>query len=221
MGKLTAQAIAERAVEIGDAEGIEAVTIRRLATDLGVTPMALYWHYKNKERLLVGMADHLVGGFALKPADERPWQERLRDLTEGLIRTLRAHPCARQVLDQIDLSEAPSFLVVWDGTLGLAKEAGFDADESCLLTRYLLNSAVAIADAPVHHLAGHTDEEVAQIRRAKRLGLESLDPQRYPHLVEMAGPLTGGSATTYDTFGVDLVLAGIEALAARRRGGAG
>ncbi|MFC7592286.1 TetR/AcrR family transcriptional regulator [Nonomuraea antimicrobica] len=95
MGKLTARTIAERALEIGDAEGLDAVTIRRLATDLGVTPMALYWHYKNKELLLIGMADHLIGGFAPKPADERPWQAQLRDLTEGLIRTLRTHPAPR------------------------------------------------------------------------------------------------------------------------------
>lgn len=121
MGKLTARAIAERALEIGDAEGLEAVTIRRLATDLGVTPMALYWHFKNKEQLLVGMADHLIGGFAPKPADERPWQDQLRDLIEGLIRTLRTHPCAKSVIEQIDPVEVEHFLVVWDRALGLAR----------------------------------------------------------------------------------------------------
>ncbi|MEV4076789.1 TetR/AcrR family transcriptional regulator [Nonomuraea fuscirosea] len=214
MGKLTARAIAERALEIGDAEGLEAVTIRRLATDLGVTPMALYWHFKNKEQLLVGMADHLIGGFAPKPADERPWQDQLRDLIEGLIRTLRTHPCAKSVIEQIDPVEVEHFLVVWDRALGLARTAGFSVDESCLITKYLLQSAIAIADAPVHVRADCNWEEQVRI---KQVGLQSLPVQRYPHLVQSAGALAGGTPPgLYDTFGVDLVLSGIESLAARR-----
>jgi AcrR family transcriptional regulator len=212
MGKLTARAIAERALEIGDAEGLDAVTIRRLATDLGVTPMALYWHYKNKEQLLTGMADHLIGGFAPKPADQRPWQEQLRDLIEGLIRTLRTHPCARSVIEQIDAVEVPNFLAVWDQGLRLARTAGFSVEESCLITKYLLQSAIAIADAPVHVRPGG---EFAV--RAKKAGLQSLPAETYPYLVEMAIPLIEGTdPVLYDTFGVDLVLSGIEALAARR-----
>ncbi|NUP65924.1 MAG: TetR family transcriptional regulator [Nonomuraea sp.] len=217
MGKLTAQAIAERALEIGDTEGLDAVTIRRLATDLGVTPMALYWHHKNKEQLLVGMADHLIGGFAPEPADERPWQEQLRDLAEGLIRTLRTHPCAKNVIEQIDPIAVPNFLVVWDKALGLARTAGFDVEESCLITKYLLQSAIAIADAPVHFKGGHTGDEIAEMVRVKRVGLQSLPIEKYPHLVEMASPLVAGAEPAlYDSFGVDLVLCGIEALAARR-----
>ncbi|MEV0827313.1 TetR/AcrR family transcriptional regulator [Nonomuraea rubra] len=214
MGKLTAQAIAERALEIGDTEGLDAVTIRRLATDLGVTPMALYWHYKNKEQLLVGMADHLIGGFAPSPADERPWQAQLRELTEGLIRTLRTHPCAKNVLEQIDPVEVPHFLAVWDRALGLARSAGFSVDESCLITKYLLQSAIAIADAPVR---GRADPAWGERIRTKQVGLQTLPLERYPHLVEMASPLAGDmDPALYDTFGVDLVLAGIEALAAGR-----
>jgi TetR/AcrR family tetracycline transcriptional repressor len=217
MGKLTARAIAERALEIGDAEGLDAVTIRRLATDLGVTPMALYWHYKNKEQLLVGMADHLIGGFAPKPADERLWQEQLRDLVEGLIRSLRTHPCAKNVIEQIDPVAVPNFLIVWDRALGLARSAGFSVEESCLITKYLLQSAIAIADAPVHLKAGQSSEEVERMINSKRFGLQSLPVGQYPYLVEMAGPMAGGlDPAMYDTFGVDLVLSGIEALAARR-----
>lgn len=217
MGKLTARAIAERALEIGDAEGLDAVTIRRLATDLGVTPMALYWHYKNKDQLLAGMADHLIADFAPKPADDRHWRERLRDLVEGLIRTLRTHPCARNVLEQVDQTAVPNFLAVWDHGLGLCREAGFSVPESCLITKFLLQSAIAIADAPVHFAGRHTQEEIYEIARQKRLGLQSLPVEKYPHLVEMAEPLVEGmDSGLYDTFGVDLVLSGIESLAAGR-----
>ncbi|MFI6603180.1 TetR/AcrR family transcriptional regulator [Nonomuraea sp. NPDC050536] len=217
MGKLTAEAIVERALEIGDAEGLDAVTIRRLATELGVTPMALYWHFKNKEQLLVGMADHLIASFAAKPADERPWQAQLRDLVEGLIRTLRTHPCAKNVIEQVDQASVSSFLSVWDQALGLARAAGFSPEESCLISKYLLQSAIAIADAPVHLRAGRSEEEAEEVVRIKRLGLQSLPVDRYPHLVEMAGPMVEGmDPDFYDSFGVDLVLSGIEALARSR-----
>jgi TetR/AcrR family tetracycline transcriptional repressor len=215
IGKLTAQAIVERALEIGDTEGLDAVTIRRLAADLGVTPMALYWHFKNKERLLVGMADHLILGFAAKSADDRPWQQQLRELVVGLIRQLRSHPCAKHVLEQIDAMEVPTFLRVWDQTLGLAKTAGFTDQECCLISKYLLQSAVA--DAPMRFRSTHTEEEICEIVRVKQLGLQSLPADAYPNLVAMAGPMVGRIDPDFsDSFGVDLIVRGIDALAATR-----
>ncbi|MFI6324270.1 TetR/AcrR family transcriptional regulator [Nonomuraea sp. NPDC050556] len=209
MGKLTAAAIVERALEIGDTEGLDAVTIRRLATDLGVTPMALYWHFKNKEQLLAGMADHLIADFVPKPADERPWLDQLRDLVQGLIRTLRRNPCAKNVLEQVDQVEVPNFLAVWDLTLGLARSAGFSIEESCLISKYILQSVIAIADAPVH-------PKTPERSRTKKLALQSLPVEKYPHLVEMAGPMANGmDPDFYDSFGVDLLLAGIQALSSR------
>lgn len=53
---LTPQTVVEGALALADAEGLEAVTIRRLAKELGVTPMALYWHFSSKGELLEGMA---------------------------------------------------------------------------------------------------------------------------------------------------------------------
>jgi len=106
---------------------------------------------------------------------------------------------------------------VWDKALGLARTAGVDVEESCLITKYLLQSAIAIADAPVHFKAGHTSEENAERVRVKRLGLQSLPVEKFPHLVEMASPLVEpADPAFYDSFGVDLVLRGIEALAAGR-----
>jgi AcrR family transcriptional regulator len=53
---LTPRAVVEGALALADAEGLEAVTIRRLAKRLGVTPMALYWHFHSKDELLEGVA---------------------------------------------------------------------------------------------------------------------------------------------------------------------
>jgi TetR/AcrR family transcriptional regulator, tetracycline repressor protein len=217
MGKLTREAVIEQALEIGDAEGLPAVTIRRLAQELGVTPMALYWHFKNKEQLTAGMADHLIEGFVVEEDFAHPWRDQLHELVTGLVRVLRRHPCAAAVLDEVDHMAVPSFLRVWDTALGLSKQAGFTYEESCLISKYLLQGAIALAAGPMNrNCPGLTEEELVERVRVKRLTLQSLPPDRYPHIVEMAVPLTeGSSADLYDTFGVDLLITGIEVLAAR------
>ncbi|MET8046356.1 TetR/AcrR family transcriptional regulator [Streptosporangium sp. NPDC005286] len=220
MGKLTREAVVEQALEIGDAEGLQAVTIRRLAQELGVTPMALYWHFKNKEQLTVGMADHLVEGFVIRDDGgdyAGPWQERLRGLVAGLVRVLRRHPCAAGVLSEVDHMEVPAFLRVWDMALGLAKRGGFSYEESCLISQFLLQGAISLAAGPTKHcVPGLTEREAAERTRLKRVRLQSLPPDVYPHIVEMAVPLSeDGRPDLYDTFGVDLLMAGIETLSAR------
>jgi TetR/AcrR family tetracycline transcriptional repressor len=57
--KLSKAAVVERALALADELGLEALTIRRLAQDLGVTPMALYWHFRSKEELLAGLGDQV------------------------------------------------------------------------------------------------------------------------------------------------------------------
>ncbi|GAA3091831.1 TetR/AcrR family transcriptional regulator [Streptosporangium carneum] len=217
MGKLTREAVVERALLIGDDEGLQAVTIRRLAQDLGVTPMALYWHFKNKEQLIVGLADHLVHGFVVTEDPVRPWQEQLRELVAGLVRVLRRHPCAVSVLEEVDHMEVPHFLHVWNTALGLCRKAGFTYEESCLISKYLLQGAIALSAGQVNRKAGVTSKEGREAARVKRITLQSLPQDVYPHIVEMAAPLVEGCSTElYDTFGVDLLMNGIETLAERR-----
>ncbi|MBX6169527.1 MAG: helix-turn-helix transcriptional regulator, partial [Thermobispora bispora] len=92
MGKLSRQAVLEGALRLADEEGVAAVTIRRLAGELQVTPMALYWHFKNKDELLAAAADHLMTGVIADIPPGRGWRERLRALVEALVGTMRAHP---------------------------------------------------------------------------------------------------------------------------------
>jgi TetR/AcrR family transcriptional regulator, tetracycline repressor protein len=67
-------------------------------------------------------------------------------------------------------------------------------------------------------VAREESEELLEVRRRARLFLESLLPERYPRLVEAAGPLSEGvDPDAYFAFGLDLILAGIEAVAARKR----
>src|SRR5215813_6541989 len=84
---LTRRAIVERALELGDAEGLDAVSLRRLATELGVTPMALYRHVKDKQDLVNAMYEAIVEEFDLR-ADVRPgmkWTTQLRRALTNIV----------------------------------------------------------------------------------------------------------------------------------------
>ncbi|EQD34579.1 transcriptional regulator, TetR family, partial [mine drainage metagenome] len=90
--QLNRDAVVTLALGIADAEGLAAVTIRRLAQDLGVTPMALYWHVSGKEELLAAMGDRVFAGLPPDTDPAAPWQDQLRELVLALTAGLRAHP---------------------------------------------------------------------------------------------------------------------------------
>ena len=90
--ELTRDGIVDRAVAIADADGLDAVSIRRVAQEFGVTPMALYWHVQNKDELLAAMGDRLYADLDLPHDPSRPWDERLHELMVAVVAGLRRHP---------------------------------------------------------------------------------------------------------------------------------
>ncbi len=70
--------MADRALALADSEGVDALTIRRLATELGVTPMALYWHFRSKEELIAGLAERIWGEIRTDVDRSSPWFDHLR-----------------------------------------------------------------------------------------------------------------------------------------------
>ncbi len=87
--RLSRAAVVDRALALADAEGLEALTIRRLATALGVTPMALYWHFRSKEELIAGLSDLIWGEIRTDVDRSSRWAEQLRVMLESLIEVLR------------------------------------------------------------------------------------------------------------------------------------
>jgi AcrR family transcriptional regulator len=90
---LSRQAIVEAAIEIADADGLEAVSIRRLATKLDARPMSLYSHIERKGDLIDLMVDEVMGGAIIPggpPTDD--WREALRQIAQRTRESARAHP---------------------------------------------------------------------------------------------------------------------------------
>src|ERR1700690_4084691 len=90
--RLSKRSVVDRGLALADASGLDGLTIRRLAQDLGVTPMALYWHFRSKEELLVGLADRVWSEIDIEIDRTQPLSVQLRGLLESLVRALRAHP---------------------------------------------------------------------------------------------------------------------------------
>src|SRR5215831_19416400 len=96
--RLSKAAVVDRALALSDAEGLEALTIRRLATELGVTPMALYWHFRSKEELIASVADRIWGESRTDVDRSSAWRNQLRMMLDSLIDVLRARASASALL---------------------------------------------------------------------------------------------------------------------------
>src|SRR6201988_772071 len=77
--------VTENALKLPDADGLDTLTLRKLAEHLGVTPMALYWHFRSKEDLLEGVAEQGRGEVDVTVAPDAPWWAQLQGLLESLV----------------------------------------------------------------------------------------------------------------------------------------
>ncbi|MFI5910573.1 TetR/AcrR family transcriptional regulator [Dactylosporangium sp. NPDC051541] len=215
---LTRTAVAERALRIGDREGLDAITIRRLATELGVTPMALYWHFKNKDELLLGLIDHVLADVRADRSASDPWPDQLRAMVEALVRAMRAHPCLPDLLHAADKKSVESFTRATDDALGLLERAGFDLEEGYWVATYLLNSAIGLVQGqPGCPPPQVPPDQIDEWLRTQRIHLQSLSAERYPQMVRLADTYhTLPDLDRYYAFGIQLLIGAVEKMAASR-----
>ena len=215
--RLSKSAVVERALALGDAEGLDGLTIRRLANELGVTPMALYWHFRNKEELLTGLADRIWSEIDIDIDPGAAWQEQLHGLMESLVSVLRAHPCASQLLVTGE-KQSTAALDAAEVTLHVLRRAGFDTTLASEIARSALWTGLMLVMSEPGYEPGLSAAERAEQQRRNLVRLAVLPPDRYPCLVEAAGPMTACDNPDFHyEFGIDLFIAGVEAMAARRK----
>jgi TetR/AcrR family transcriptional regulator, tetracycline repressor protein len=213
--RLSKQVVVERALALGDAEGLEALTIRRLATELGVTPMALYWHFRNKEELLAALGDQVWNELDTDVDAAAPWHRQLRGLLESLLHVLRMHPCASQLILEGE-KQSNAALVASETALAVLRRGGFDPDHAAEIARNALWTGLMLVMSDPAVKPALSDAERVEEQRKARVRLALLPPDRYPCLVEAAVPMTGGDPELHYSFGVDLFIAGVQALAPGR-----
>lgn len=212
---LTPQAVIARALALADSDGLEAVTIRRLASDLGVTPMALYWHFRNKDALLDGVAASLFDEVDLSLDASTDWQDQLRAILGSISSVLRAHPSAAVLLSTRTVSSEGG-LRATEVLLDILRRAGFSPSEATQIARHALSTLTNLVSEEPGVVIREESGEAIDVRRSARHFLETLSPDEYPRLIEAAPPLSEGiDPETYFAFGLDLLLAGIETMAER------
>jgi TetR/AcrR family tetracycline transcriptional repressor len=213
--RLTRTAVVDQALALADRSGLEALTIRKLATELGVTPMALYWHFHGKDELLDGLAERLWGEVDLTVDRHARWTEQIRGLFESLLRVLRAHPAApellRQSKKQADAAREPTEL-----TLDILRTAGFSPEDASFAASSAFWTAITLvmSEPGIESL---DDAERTELQRKKQVALASQSLAKFPRLVECAQPMTAcDNPEEHYRFGVDLFIGGLAAVAAAR-----
>ncbi|MFI7543154.1 TetR/AcrR family transcriptional regulator [Actinoplanes sp. NPDC049599] len=214
-GRLSRDAIIVSAVSLADSEGLEAVTIRRLAQEHGVTPMAMYWHFTDKESLLDGLADHLIEAVRLPAPSDAPWDEQLRAILHAFLATIRPHPrLAGLAMRRILAAEAG--LMIAERVLGLLHRAGFPAARAAEIGTFLICSMVTLANGEPAPGPPPSVEGREQMLRDKRARLDSLPPSRYPNVIAAAPALVVcRDEDDYFALNLDLLVQGVRGL---RRG---
>ncbi len=216
--RLSKSAVTERALQLADADGLDALTIRKLARDLGVTPMALYWHFRSKEELLEGVAERVWGEIDVNADRSAPWPEQLAGILRSLVSVLRAHPSApRLVLEHEKRNEAA--LRAAEITLEILRGAGFDPRYASEIARGALWTGIALVmSEPGYHPELSGEEHAEQLRRAQ-IELAMLPAARYPRVVECAVPMTACDDPDFHyQLGIELFIDGVKAAAARITG---
>jgi len=210
--RLSKAAVTDRALKLADADGLDALTIRKLAQDLGVTPMALYWHFRSKEDLLEGVAERVWSEIEVRVDPSVPWPVQLRRGLESLISVLRAHPAAPQLLLEHEKRNEAA-LRATEVTLDILRGAGFDPLQASEIARSTLWTGIMLVLSESGYRPELSEDERAEWQRRSRIELAMLPAARYPRLVECAAPMADCDPEFHYRLGVDLFIAGVKAMA--------
>ncbi|WP_432884347.1 TetR/AcrR family transcriptional regulator [Kribbella sp. CA-245084] len=214
--RLSREAILTAALRIVDDEGIDALTMRRLAATLQVNPMSLYHHLPNKAAVLAGLAELVFAGLELPdPGDAVPWDEQLKEAARAYRNGLRQHPnLALQVLS--DTSAVSDVVVV-------TMEPFYRAlDRAGLSPRQIFEAANTLIDFIHGFSLGEASVRAETFELAPDLltRVRALPADKAPTLKRIVGGL-GVEGLAYDfdggfESGLSTLTAGIAATARRR-----
>ncbi len=211
---LSEDAILDIALHIVRDEGLDAVTMRRLAAELDTGPASLYVYFSGRDALLNAMLDRVSGLVPLQEPDPARWREQIHALLRGMLDAMEAHPgIATVAVANPPTSERT--LRGADNMLALLRAGGIrdqDAAWACDILP-LITTALAVETAVYQQRAagGVTEEEV--IARLTET-FHSLDADRFPNLVALGPLMTTGGGDERFHFAVDVFLDGLVARAA-------
>jgi AcrR family transcriptional regulator len=209
---LSEDLILDTALRILREEGLDAVTMRRLATALDTGPASLYVYIRNRDELLNAMLDRISGMVPLEQPDPTRWREQLHRLVGRILRVLEDHRgIARVAIANIPTGE--NALLAADNMLALLLAGGItpqDAAWACDILP-LITTSLAVETATYEDRGDEPDavgEELSAF-------FSTLPPERYPYLTRCATELTSGDGDARFRFAIDAFLDGLVARSQR------
>jgi TetR/AcrR family tetracycline transcriptional repressor len=214
--RLNRELVVRTALRLLNDVGLEGLTLRRLAQELGVQAPALYWHFKNKQALLDEMATTVLKdavAAAAPPAVEQSWAEWLAEVARGQRRMLLSYRDGAKVFSGTYLTGSTMHARMEEGLRKLT-DAGFSLRDavraSSTVTYYTIG--LSIEEQAVYPRPGQWNEPYDLARCAERI-----DGQRYPLALAAGEDVVTGYDARFE-HGLRLILRGIEqSLAADRQ----
>ena len=204
---LAPEEVARAALAMLDEEGIDALSMRRLAERLGVGTMTLYGYFRSKDELLDAAVGAAAAEFELEPPGGG-LREQLRALAHAARDMLRRHPAIAQLRARQPVVQPPMFRIT-EEAMRILRAAGFPPDEAARAFRVLF--VHVFGDALFNQA-----EPTAESRRSIRAALLALPQDDFPAVTGAADGLaasTGGDEQF--AFSLELILDALEARAAR------
>lgn len=206
--QLTRERVLEAAVQLADRDGIEALSMRRLAQELGVEAMSLYTHVRSKDDLLDGMVEVVVAEIPIHP-EPSGWKASLRGLVFAARGVMLHHRWAPRVIES-RVAPGPAMLGYYDAVMGTLREGGISLELTHHAIHMLGSRMLGFTQDLFDDSTDRDPEATANL--AEQLG------QAYPYVVEMAlaathdGALGGCDDDVEFELALDVILDGLERL---------
>ena len=207
---LTRDAIVGAALAILDADGVDALTIRRLGQELGTGAASLYWHIAGKDELGELVYDRIMGEIVLPDPDPSQWDEQLKDLARQAYRVMLSHN------DAVRLSigrppAGPNTVRIVEWMLAVMRGAGIPDQPAAyfgnVLGRFL---DASVLEASTSGAAGARDANENESEPTREYWAR-LPPDRFPNITALAATTFAGDDDALFEFGLDLLLRGLAA----------
>jgi len=177
--RLQPEAVIRAALEILDAEGLENVTLRRIAAKLNVQAPALYWHFKDKQDLTEDMAQTILSNAKLdnftSPSDINDWPQWLADLMHSVRNALIAHRDGGRVVAGASFGRAYALEKMLAQIARVLNRAGFDSLHACLAAATTIDYVWGFV---IEEQAGTEPKElIAHLSNPKHTPLDMVNPE--------------------------------------------
>ena len=208
---LSRERVLETAVTLADRLGLESVSMRKLADELRVAAMSLYYYVPNKVELIDGMID-IVFSEIEPPSFDLDWKTAMRRRALSTREALNRH---RWAVGQMEgrTTHGPANLRLHNDVLGCLRAAGFSLEMTV--------HAYSVQDAYIYGFAlqetdmsPETPDDFAAVAQQQMVEYQAVLAD-YPHLVEVVGGHVAKAGYDYATeflFGLDLILDGLDSL---------